>query len=117
MMSCLIHYINKLRVLFKSASIAVNHEHNNEEENDEGHYCDIRESAMIRPLSSRTLSLDIVDDSMGDNYNHLKLKIEQNVPDVYFTNGNIYTKVHNSQSGKQHSVTLPNYDRMELNLN
>ncbi|CAC5360686.1 unnamed protein product [Mytilus coruscus] len=115
--SCLLHYINKLRVLFKSASIAVDPEHHSEEGNDEGHYCDIRESAIIRPLNSRTLSLDLGDDIIGHNYNHLKLKIERKVPDVYFNNGNIYTKVNNSQSGKQNTVTLPNYDRMELDIN
>ncbi|XP_052105096.1 uncharacterized protein LOC127738060 isoform X2 [Mytilus californianus] len=116
-MSCLTHYINKIRVLFKSASIPVDPEHHNEEGNDEGHYCDIMESAMIRPLNSRKLSIDLEDDIISDNYNHLKLKIERKVPDVYFNNGNIYTKVNNSQSGKQNTVALPNYDRMELDLN
>ncbi|XP_052063977.1 uncharacterized protein LOC127704120 [Mytilus californianus] len=112
--SCLIYYINKIRVKLKPAGVTVAPAHH-EEDGIDGHYCVIRESAMIRPLNPGHVSLYIEDGAEDDKYNHLNSKIERKITDVYLNNGNIYTKIQNIQSGKQTTVTLPNYDRMELN--
>ncbi|CAG2195792.1 unnamed protein product [Mytilus edulis] len=50
--SCLIYHINKLRVKLKPAGVAIDPTYHEEDDID-GHYCSIRESAMIRPLKPR----------------------------------------------------------------
>ncbi|XP_076095449.1 uncharacterized protein LOC143066390 [Mytilus galloprovincialis] len=113
--SCILYYTNKLRVKFTPASDGFDPDNHDEYGFDDGHYCSIRESAMIRPLNQGHASLYLEDGSEDDKYNHLNPKIERKITDVYLNNGNIYTKIQNVQSGKQTTVTLPNYDRMELN--
>ncbi|OPL32838.1 hypothetical protein AM593_01954, partial [Mytilus galloprovincialis] len=112
--SCLIYHINKLRVKLKPAGVAIDPTYHEEDDID-GHYCSIRESAMIRPLNQGNISLYLENDAEDDKYNHLNPKIERKITDVYLNNCNIYTKIQNVQSGKQTTVSLPNYDRMELN--
>lgn len=70
---------------------------------------------MVRPLNKGNVSLYLEDGPEDNKYNHLNPKIERKITDVYLNNGNIYTKIQNVQSGKQVTVTLPNYDRMVLN--
>ncbi|CAG2239116.1 unnamed protein product [Mytilus edulis] len=113
--SCIIYYTNKLRVKLTPASVVFDPDNHDEYGFDDGHYCSIRESAMIRPLNQGHASLYLKDGPEDDKYNHLNPKIERKITDVYLNNGNIYTKIQNVQSGKQTTVTLPNYDRMELN--
>ncbi|XP_071164581.1 uncharacterized protein [Mytilus edulis] len=113
--SCIIYYTNKLRVKLTPASVVFDPDNHDEYGFDDGHYCSIRESAMIRPLNQGHASLYLKDGPEDDKYNHLNPKIERKITDVYLNNCNIYTKIQNVQSGKQTTVTLPNYDRMELN--
>lgn len=73
-MSCLIYYIKKLQVKLKPAGVAVAPAQHEEDDID-GHYCAIRESAMIRPLHQGNVSFYLEKDAEDDKYNHLNPKM------------------------------------------